>query len=203
MKELNSTDLFKLDAEAFFEPIAGYTIELSADQNQIYNFRKSKVNGGAIFYGDTQIDVGAGLVSVNTFYVDGPQSFTAYYRTDNGALLALNNGSFILSGSLFDKYKKIKFANNVTLGMYVFSDATTGNGLYTTIPDLNPDQVTVTNFAQDASTGFVTFDFTVKINAYRSIIERGQNTTNHDLTITGKFNSGQKVYKNVVSRTKG
>lgn len=54
----------------------------------------------------------------------------------------------------------------------------------------------VTNFVHNDQTGVVTFDFSY------SDPEGWDNSTGNPVTITGKFNSGHKVYKNIVMRAK-
>ena len=84
-----------------------------------------------------------------------------------------------------------------------FFDKATNEPLHAVIPDVPADQFTVTNYVHDASTGYMTFDFVLKISQYRprTGYGYGYNSSGNDLTITGSFSSGKKVYSNVVSRT--
>jgi hypothetical protein len=89
-----------------------------------------------------------------------------------------------------------------SLNMPVFYSIADNTNLSVNVPDTAADQLTVANYLRDKTTGAVTFDFTVKINQYRSFFN-GSNTTKHDITVTGKFNSGGKVYSSVVGRIGG
>lgn len=60
----------------------------------------------------------------------------------------------------------------------------------------NSVEFEITNFAHNDQTGIVTFDFSF------SDSEGWYNSTGNPVTITGKFNSGHKIYKNIVMRTK-
>ena len=64
------------------------------------------------------------------------------------------------------------------------------------------DAKEITNYQHDSNTGHMTFEFDITVNG-----EKGKgyplfNSTEHDLNIKGKFDSGEgKVYKDVVART--
>ncbi|HYF70299.1 MAG TPA: collagen-like protein [Ohtaekwangia sp.] len=56
--------------------------------------------------------------------------------------------------------------------------------------------IETTNYVYDEETGVLTFDF-----SYTDEVGN-QNTTGNPVTITGSFNSGHKIYKNIVMRGK-
>lgn len=58
----------------------------------------------------------------------------------------------------------------------------------------NSSTVEVTNYSHDSTTGVLSFDFTF------TGVDSNDNTTGKALTITGSFNSGTRVYEEVVSR---
>jgi len=110
--------------------------------------------------------------------------------------------SHITSGTLFDLYDQLLLKYNADVNKPTFFNKNTGTSLHTEIPDVPADQFTVTNYVHDASTGILSFDFVLKISKYRprtGYID-GFNSSGNDLTITGSFSSGKKIYSNVVSR---
>lgn len=109
----------------------------------------------------------------------------------------------VTSGTVFNLYNKLTFKNNASLNTLTFYDKGTKNSLHTIVPATPADQFTVSNYVHDATTGNLSFDYTMKISKYRSKTggNYGSNSTGNDLVISGSFNSGGKVYKNIVSRT--
>lgn len=59
------------------------------------------------------------------------------------------------------------------------------------------DQYEITNYSHDNSTGVLSFDFTATIGIYGA-----HNPTRHPITITGSFNSGDKVYSKTITRVR-
>ncbi len=57
------------------------------------------------------------------------------------------------------------------------------------------DVFSISNYQKNQTTGVLTFDFAVTIGALGRL-----NTTTNPITMTGRFNSGGKVYTNIVSR---
>jgi len=210
LKELNSTDLFQLEARPYFSATESYIKELSDEQNKTYLFSTTTNNGTSTlyYYQAGYYDNNSNYIPVYLFYsYQGNDSYEIDYNQTTGALSRIRNQStntIITSGALFDLYNKLVFKNNPTVSKFTFFDKATGNSLHTALPAVPADQFTTTNYAFDATTGVLSFDFTLKISQYRSKADTynvGRNTTGHDLTITGSFNSGSKVYKNVVGRT--
>jgi hypothetical protein len=198
-KELNNDDLFVIDVQPFFEATEGFVLELSEEENNTYNFSTS--SGGLYYQTDTYNGTAAYRFSAYT----NNDNYEVYYGQATGALLGLydyQTGNNITSGALFNLYNKLKFIMNATLGQPVFYNVANNAPLFTEYPDVPADQFTITNYARNASTGVITFDFVLKVSGYLSSSQR-RNSTGHDLTITGKFNSGGKVYKNIVARTQG
>jgi hypothetical protein len=204
IKEVDNNTLFRILAQPYFESTEAVTRELSVDQNLVYNFNTDGSTATIYYYQTTHNSVNAYLfnayVTNKTYYV--------YYNVATGALMDLyisnnNGGQTITSGPLFDLYNKLKFKPSATLDMPVFYDANTGADLSESIPDVPADQLTITNYNRNASTGIITFDFELKISGYISNVYYRQNSTGHDLTIKGKYNSGGKVYTSTVGRVRG
>jgi hypothetical protein len=104
------------------------------------------------------------------------------------------NPSPILTGELFDKFNQLTYNS---AGQGAFYDVATNTNLSATASVIPADEFTATNYVHDPATGILTFDFTLKIQEYRTT-----NSTWHELLISGRFNSGEKVYRNTVSRLK-
>lgn len=202
-KELNPSDLFWLSARTYFKDVKGYTVRLSEEQNKQYNFSLSDMN---IAYIENSYNDGNGAIPIYRFFVYGQaQNYLVDYKKDDGTLIRLadpSNGNSVTSGPAFDLYNKLIFKNNPAVTALTFFDKATGVSLHTSIPDIAADQFTVSNYVHDTASGILTFDFNLKINSYRAY-GKGTNTSGHDLTITGSFNSGGKIYKNTQGRTTG
>lgn len=99
-----------------------------------------------------------------------------------------------------DTYLNFKFSKELNATTLFVVNA---RPCFRDLQDVPADQFTVTNYVHDASTGVMSFDFVLKISQYRSRIgdNFGLNSSGHDLTVTGSFSSGKKVYSNIVSRT--
>lgn len=204
-KELNVTDLFSVEANPYFKDLNAYVLAISDEKNKDYNFQYR--TNGEINYGTTSYYDGTNSTPTYSFYIINAP-LEVYYRQSNGTLLGIYDYSassqFITSGSLFDLYNKLTFKNNAALSTLTFYDKATNTSLHTSVPAVPADQFTVSNYVHDGTTGVLSFNFVLKISKYRkrnNNSNSGRNTTGNDLTITGTFNSGGKVYKNIVNRT--
>jgi hypothetical protein len=203
VKELNATDLFVLRARPYFSDKEGYVLELSEAQNATYRFQQ---RADGLYYNESGYFDGTDYIDAYVFETSGSPYYSFYYNQTNGNLLVVrdnSNGDEFTSGPVFDLYNTLVFKNNPSIGSYTFYNKATNTSLHTVVPEVLADTFTVTNYVQNATTGIVTFDYVLKISQYRSKTDsynNGQNSTGHDLTITGSFNSGNKVYKNVFSR---
>lgn len=199
-KELSADALFEINAVPYFAATPGYTMELAPEQNAAYHFGTDS-EGGLSYYSGT-----FNSTSVYRFSAyDDNFSYQVNYNQTTGALVSIIDNytdATITSGAIFDLYNKLKFKMNTAINTRVFYDATTNASLHVVFPDVPADQFTVTNFVHDTATGVVTFDFVLKISGVGSNNDR-TNTTGHDLTISGKYNSGGKVFQNVVNRVRG
>ncbi len=200
-KELSVTDLFLLSVQPYFKNVTGYVLRLSDAQNKVYHFNVSNMN---IDYHETQYETGNSMIPVYGCYVYAQTgSFLVYYRKEDGTLLTLinlSNGNAINSGDAFDLYNRLTFKNNPEVNALTFYDKATTASLHTVIPDIAADQLIISNYHHDATSGVVSFDYVLKVSAYRSN-GHGVNTSGNDLTITGSFNSGGKIYKTTSGRT--
>jgi len=203
-KELNNTDLLSISGNTNFNDTKGYLLELNQTAGLPYNFSHS---GNGIYYGSSNFYLNNELVDVYALnaYPNGSNGYNVYYRKDNGKLLQLysyKNGEYLTEGSAFDLFNTLLFKYSEDVDAPVFYDASTGKSLYQVIPDVPADILTTANYSHNPTTGVMTFDFVLKVDKNRSIAG-GTNTTKHDLIISGKFNSGGKVYKNIVGRVGG
>lgn len=200
-KEISTTQKLFIEARPYHIDLTGYKTELNEDLNsQTYDFSNGSnpfnSQSRAIHYAEEIID-GIQVYRFRAFLLDG--SYNVYYRVDNGRLLRINKAFGNESAAdvkLFDIYNKLKFVNDANAGMPVFYDVSTNKSLAEIIPDTPGDQFTITNYKVDSATGIISFDYVLKISGYRSSLN-GINTTKNDLTITGKFTSGDKVYEQV------
>jgi hypothetical protein len=198
-KDIGNGSLFLINASPYFASTPAYVTELSAEQNATYAF--STTQNGIYYYQTTYNSVAA--YSFSSY--DNGSDLQIYYSQSTGALMGIydyDTGNTLTSGTVFNLYNKLKFKMNATVGKRVFYDATTDASLHVSFPEVPADTFTVTNYAKDATTGVITFDFEIKISGQGSTYSR-QNSTGHDLTIKGKFNSGGKVYQNIVNRVRG
>lgn len=195
-KELSTDDLFVIDAQPYFLATEAFVKALSDEQNDTYNFATSS-NG--IYYQEEPWNSTAAY-RLNGYYNN--KNYDVFYSQASGSLLGLydySTGNEITSGMIFNLYNKLKFKYNATHAQPLFYDAATNAELFVAFPDVPADELTITNYTRNASTGVITFDFVIKVSKYLTSPAR-RNSTGHDITITGKFNSGGKVYKNIVAR---
>ena len=209
-KGINATQLFQMSARPY-PTDASYNrvIELSVEQNAIYNFGHGK-SGQLSYY---TVDLNAdGTDDANEFSIEGA-TYNAYtYDMETGDLVAVSvDGEVMQEGTLFEKYNDIRFVYKSDLKRYVFVKASDNTDLYETVGDVPADEFTITNYVNQD--GVISFDFAMTISKYRGYVGTkvggfigysidGANTTAHDLTITGKFNSGETVYSEVVGRVR-
>lgn len=197
-KEIDNNSLFVINATPYFGSTTGYAVELSAEQNEIYKFEG---NATSIFY-ETTVAQGQGTRRFIA-HPNENEAYDVYYKTNGGELAFIFNrlvpGPRIDSGPLFDLYNKLQLGFNETYHKDLFYDAVTNEPLYTAVPTIVGDQLTIANYKRDETTGVVSFNFELKISGDLSVPQR-KNSTGHDLTITGKFYSGEKVYKNIIAR---
>jgi hypothetical protein len=207
-KGLSATQLFKLEAkpyqeDAFYDRV----IEISPEYNGIYNFDHNALGQVGYFeYYDEKSE----NVTAYAFQTQSSNVYRTYvYSAETGVLDYVDvDGVQETSGALFDKYSAIKFVYNEELDMHVFVKTSDNSPLYEYVDEVPADVFALTNFTQQS--GVISFDFTLQISKYRGfmgsrsplgpVFVHGQNTTGHDLTITGKFNSGAPVYQEAVGR---
>lgn len=190
-KELNATTIFSLDADASFVDFAGEFRPISRAHNARYQFYYYGSNIWSTVYNGQ-----------NAYHVSG-YNMAIYYRQSTGTLLGIDDYSTdqdITSGPVFNKYNELKLIFDANLGEYKFINATTQATLHEVIPAVPADKLTITNYSHNATTGILSFDFKLEISKYD--VAGRVNTTEHDLVIEGKYNSGTKVYENTVGRTK-
>ena len=204
-KELDSDNLFAINARPYFEATTAYVRELSLALNKTHKFSTNGSDGKIWYYQSNYYGTGSAQPAYVFSTYNNEGSYSIYYSYDTGALLGLYNyslGEYIASGALFDQYNTLTFKFNATVGELVFHNASTNAGLYELVPDVPADQLNITNYTRNATTGVVTFDFELIISGTISNYYR-TNTTGHNLTIKGKFNSGGRVYKSTVGRSRG
>jgi len=200
VKQVDADNLFSVTARPYLEPTEAFVRTINFQLNSTtYQFSTSGSQGSPYYYATTY-----NSVSANYFfaYLNGA-NYNIYYSQATGALLGVvnnNTGVTFSSGAVYDLYNKLKFKQNATVGFPVFYDAVSGAGLFEEIPAVPADELTITNYVRNATTGIITFDFEIKVSGYISNVNYRTNTTGNDLTIKGKFNSGGKVYKNTVGR---
>ena len=207
-KGISATQLFKLEAkpylrDAFYDRV----IEISPEYNGIYGFDHNAL--GQVGYFE-YYDESTEKVTAYGFQTQSSNVYRTYaYDAETGALQFVDiDGKQETSGALFDKYNAIKFVYNEEFERPVFVKTADNAPLYEYVDEVPADAFTMTNFSQLG--GVITFDFTLQISKYRGFMGSrsplgpvfidGQNTTGHDLTITGKFNSGAPVYQEAVGR---
>jgi hypothetical protein len=200
LKELDADNLFVVEAEPFLEATPAFVREIDYDQNnKTYHFL---YRGEWIDYDEASFN-GTAAYAMSAYMSN--KVLIVYYNKATGVLLGLddvsggNQTTQLTSGTLFDLYNRLTFKQNVTLGQPVFYDATTGVSLFEQVPFTPADQVNITNYTRNTTTGVVTFDYEIKISGG---FPTHNNSTGHDLTIKGKFNSGGKVYKNMIGRVR-
>jgi hypothetical protein len=209
-KGLNATQVFKLDAkpylqDAFYDRV----IEISPEYNGLYNFEHN--NLGQVGYQEYYDESGKNLVSYAFQTQLSDVYHTFVYDAETGELQYVDiEGEVFTDGEVFTKYHDIKFVYNDEVETMVFEKAD-GTPLYEYVDEVPADVFTIANFS-DAN-GIITFDYSLQISKYRGfmgarspmgpVLIHGRNTTGHDLTITGKFNSGTPVYQEAVGRVRG
>lgn len=200
-KELDNDNLFAIAAQASFEETQAFVREISSKENKTYNFSANS-NRKPYYYETTYYGNGVPESAYMFNVYLNNKYHEIYYSEGSGSLLGLRESDqYIKDGDFFDLYHKLKFLDHPELGMPVFYGAQSGEWLYEEIPDVPADALTITNYTHDETSGVMTFDFELKISGH--ITNNRTNSTEHDLTITGSFNSGAKVYKNTVSRIGG
>jgi hypothetical protein len=209
-KGINATQLFQMNAKPYLSD-ASYKrlIELSPEQNAIYNFQRGK--SGQLSYYTVDVN-GDGTDDANEFLIEAATISTYTYDMETGNLLAVTvDGEVMLDGAVFEKYNDIKFVYKSDLKKYVFVKASDDAALYENVGNVPADAFTITNYAN--TNGVISFDFALTISKYRGYVGtyaggfagyevNGMNTTGHDIKITGKFNSGETVYSEVVGRVR-
>ncbi|MBT1689029.1 collagen-like protein [Dawidia soli] len=206
-KGLSATQVFRLEAkphleDAFYDRV----IEIAPDHNGLYNFAHN--NAGQVAYMEYYDASGKTLLSYAFPLQLAGVDYVFAYDAETGALQYYEiNGEQFNDGALFDKYHEIRFVYNDEFGKHVF-EKNDGTPLYEYVDEVPADAFAITNFSQ--ADGVVSFDFSITISKYRGfmggrspmgpILIHGQNSTGHDLTITGKFNSGTPVYQEAVGR---
>jgi hypothetical protein len=202
-EEENSTTLFSLNARAFYGEMQGFVKQLKDELNDAYHFYLD--TNGQINYNSYNLYVEEKFVPVYSFDASmNGTSFDVYFHQETGALFAVEDPDadlLLFSGEMFDFYSDLKFVHNPAVGIDTFFDAETNEDLSEVIPTTPPDEFVVTNYNHDPSTGILTFDFVLQIDENEGSGAR-INSTNHDLTVTGSYNSGVKVYASTVGRTK-
>lgn len=120
---------------------------------------------------------GMALLNLKRLLRPEPDSDYTPYLTINLAFTDPGDGTTVANVSNFYLY--------FTKGLDPFT-------LFELYADGDDDIVTISNYALDEETGIVTFDFTYQDT------DGDENSTENPLTITGSFNSGQKIYSDVV-----
>ncbi|HEY5825811.1 MAG TPA: hypothetical protein VIT44_15660 [Cyclobacteriaceae bacterium] len=200
--ELNTNTLLSLNLGAEFENHSGFVKELDPIINDSdYHFstgsNSHNPNNGIYYYTTT-------FASQSTYSFQAYVSnkwYYVYYSVATGELVGVKLNNQVLTGDdpIFIQFNKLKFVEDAGLNMPVFYTVEDDINLSVTVPDTAADLLIITNFSHNAATGVITFDFTLTVSRYRSFFN-GTNSTNHDITITGKFNSGGKVYSSIVGR---
>jgi hypothetical protein len=208
VKSLNATQLFKLEASPWLEDLTyDLVLELSPEANAIYRF--PQLLSGALQFNPADLDKD-GKDDAYQFQIDGKNIFL-FYSMDDGTLLSVDNdGVSETTGAIFEKYDDIKFIEEKDVAATVFVNASDNSPLWEYVETVPADEITITNYQN--TDGVVSFDFEVNVSKYRGYlrsrgplggwVNNGANTTNHALAISGKFNSGDKVYEEVVNRKK-
>jgi hypothetical protein len=205
-KALSRNQLFSVIAKANFKLTGPLIRELSLAENQnTYHFSSSA--GGNLYYQIyTYHDIASNKdIQTYMFQASIPSYYYVYYDAVTGELVAVYDKvteSVITAGNIFDLYDQLVFKKNTTSGLRVFHSAATGATLHEFAPEIPVDQFTMTNYTRNPSTGVVSFDFTVTINGVLDYFGMRENSTGHNLTITGKFNSGGEVYQEVIYGSK-
>lgn len=208
---INTTQILEMNARPYLTD-ASYNrlIELTPEQNAIYNFPRGK-SGQLSYY---PVDMNAdGDDDAYEFSIEGTSYTTFDYNMETGELMAVSvDGEVMQQGVLFEKYNDIKFVYDGTLKQNVFVKTADNSSLYETVGDVPADAFTITNYKNQD--GVISFDFSMTISKYRGYVGTkvggfvgysidGANSTGHNMTITGKFNSGQTVYSETVGRIRG
>lgn len=193
-KELDPNTLFSLRAGARSETLNFIYPVNPTLNNSTYKFAIND-NGyydpSVIFDSFTQK---ASYVSRTTdgktvFYEDPNTNFEPLGNYSYGKLIkVLNSDGSIGSNSPYDEIVLTRKVNDL-----IFRN-NSGLDLSSNIV-LPGDSFVISNYQKNQTTGVLTFDFEVTIGA----LGRPNSTTN-PITMTGKFNSGGKVYTNIVSR---
>lgn len=192
-KELNASTLFSIQAEAFIgEKSFTYPVNPTLN-NSTYKFALNE----------------SGDFGPSFFYNQSSQKNTVISTTSDGKRIYFEDltnyepiGDYYYGNliKVINAYGSI--GANAPYDQIVISRKTDGTIIYRDIAGLDlsstiilpGDVFSVTNYQRNQTSGVLTFDFEVTIG----VLGR-TNSTKNPLTITGKFNSGKKVY-NVVSR---
>jgi hypothetical protein len=208
-KGVSASQLFQLKAQPHLaDETYNRLIELTPEQNGVYNF--DYLSSGRLSYYETDLDWD-GKNDAFLFQDRDNVSYTYAYSLTTGELVSvIFNGEAVNNNTLIEKYNDIKFVYNDELGQNVFVKTSDGSALYEYVEFVAGDEFTMTNYSN--ANGVISFDFTLKISKYRGYLGTkgpwgtvmdSENTTRHDMTITGKFSSGDKVYNETVSRARG
>jgi hypothetical protein len=198
--------LFVLQARPYTQEVSyDRVIELSPDLNGLYNFPTSQP--GTLIYSEVDTDRDD-VVDAWSFQMNSSENF-AYYSMATGELFQIETpGGLLTDGALFEKYNDIKFVPEATVEQNVFVKTADNSPAWEYVETVPADPITISNYTEQD--GVVSFDFNITISKYRGYLmssggwggwlQNGMNSTRHDLTITGKFNSGGKVYESTVGR---
>lgn len=187
-KEMDESTLFYIEANAktygssFWQMIGDAEIETynfaTDDEGRLmFDFFEEgyfflTTDGGKVFYETPVYDEGLG------------------YEVGNFIKMEDSDGNESFTSEL---YSQLILSSSSDL---VFRLAETGEDLSETV-EIAGDNCVITNYLHDPSTGIITFDYSVNVGT-----KDRTNTTRHPLTITGKFNSGNKVYSEIITRKK-
>lgn len=195
-KEIAPTTLFMLNARPLFEEI-NYTSPVSfALNNEVYKF---VLNQDGKLY-DFIFDQPTSTYQYVFKTIDGKIIFyeVTYENYDEeqdyqyGNLIKVLNADGTSASLAPYNQLRISRKNNGTI---IFRDMS-GVDLSEDI-EVPADTYEITNYARNTETGIVTFNITYTIGTLGRY-----NTTTNPLTITAQFNSGGKVYGDIVSRQK-
>lgn len=196
-EELSPGNLFDLQTYSYVAHVP-FVRPISRDQNVLYGFQEdpfgdvSQTNyydsesAQNVYYFVTSAGVKVYFEDLYTRYSD---EHNYYY----GAFLKMVSPEGDVS-TTSPLYSQLHLGYNESYRV-VFRSAQTGEYLSEVISDI--DEYQVTNYVHDASTGVISFDFTITIGVYGSY-----NPTRNPITITGKYNSGHGIYSEVVGRVR-
>lgn len=190
-KEISASELFLVTTSTSFSSSVIFQAINEAD-NTLYKFTTD-------YYGQV----------VGNYYYDEEEAvpYRIYFNSDGDKIYYEYESAHFNGDYYYGEFAKIEHPDGsvdtesslysqLIISYDGFRDATTGEELGEYV-DASEDTYEVSNYSRNATTGEMSFDFSITIG-----VSGRYNTTKNPITITGTFNSGGRIYANITARKK-